>query len=139
MRYLFQCEACSSQRELHFPMAELPSSVPCDCGGTSTQIITGGMMSFVRDRDWVCNSPVFPGRWENGVRAEDRQRQIKQNHERMKAEALESKARGGDKDVRHVASIPAEIYAARATEDPSYWETDLMAKCKKDGLTFGND
>ncbi len=138
-RYDYECGLCGSVRELSFSIAEKPETVACDCGGSASSVISGGQMAVVLGRPWECSKPVFPGRWENGVTAEQRQLEIKANHALLKAQAMESKARGTDRNVRHIASIPAEEYAARATESPGYWEENLVEKCKKDGYHFGND
>jgi hypothetical protein len=91
------------------------------------------------DRDWTPSRTVMPGHWEYGVTAEARQRQILDQNKALRAQAKEAKERGLDRDVRVVASIPAEAYAARTREDPTYWETDILSKARKDGFDLGND
>lgn len=138
-RYDFKCGSCSHVRELTFSIAEKPPTVSCQCGGEAVSIITGGIEGFIRDRDWNPTIPIVPGRWDQGVTASARRQQVAAQNAALRERAMSAKERGTDKGLRHVASIPAEVYAARVTEDPTYWETDIVSKAKKDGFDLGND
>ena len=131
------------------PMAQHVPAVPCECGGTATQVFNADVQVVAKgnQRPFKLDGTCVPIGWERGnTDAEQQQRRYEHIVARDKKAAQENDKQAIKNGIRLIAKVPRELERMRSNQygagyfDPTQnTRAELVEKLKADDLYMHRD
>lgn len=145
MRYDYECSDCEHQFVVTCSWSDhQPTQVCPECGGPAPQFFGYSNPQVCvkgNTKDFKLDATCVPLGWDKGntdVDAQERAYAKKINEERKLAQANDKAAiKNG---IRKIGSVPRELVRARQKQfGKDYWQSDIKAKLKEEGLYYHKD
>jgi putative FmdB family regulatory protein len=147
--YAYQCESCGTRHEKVVAMSQHSEVSTCACGEQAQQVCNwqGDVIVKGNCRPFKLDGTCVPIGWEHGNTDVDKQQA---RYSKLIAEKKKL-ARHNDKQaikggIRHIASVPRELYRMRRNQygkdylnPAALSEKELVAQLKSDGLYLHKD
>ena len=141
IRHVWQCAGCSTVTETVGTISEAPVGPHC-CGSAMAKVWKAPQILLRAGTPEY--KPLVAGRGHRHGISVDRELQMHKDQWAERASMARAKARSvrgsrrKDDEMKPIASVPLQLFAARTKEFGSgYWTDDPGAAVKREGLDFG--
>lgn len=141
IRHVWECAKCSAVTETVGTIREAPVGPTC-CGGAMDKVWRAPQILLRAGTPEY--KPLVVGRGHRHGISVERELQMHKDQWSERAAMARAKARSvrgsrrKDDEIKPIASVPLQLFAARTKEFGSgYWTDDPGAAVKREGLDFG--